>query len=250
MRSPCVTSAARYFCTHSSWNTCRSLLAKWLKFTLGRIGKPRHRAQQSEPPEHKPSAPGSPPSKRPAPRPQQGWFSSEGGGDAHTWGSWRPAWLAHRTGQQREHRPSARPQREGEVTVESVCVGVGGQGGYGTGGVSCQIRIKSGAPWGMSGGAQEMEGQSDTQREAQAEARATRGKPARGQGRSPRSRAVFRSESSFRWLPLRSLPPAQPPSPALASAPDTITPPPSCQLRPVTAPFTRSRLAQRIALPG
>lgn len=49
-----------------------------------------------------------------------------------------------------------------------------------------------------------MEGQRDTQREAQAEARAAGGKPARGQGRSPRSRAVFRSEASFRWLPSSS----------------------------------------------
>ena len=28
MRLPCVTRDAWYFCTHSSWNTCRSLLAK------------------------------------------------------------------------------------------------------------------------------------------------------------------------------------------------------------------------------
>lgn len=28
IRLPCVTRDAWYFCTHSSWNTCRSLLAK------------------------------------------------------------------------------------------------------------------------------------------------------------------------------------------------------------------------------
>lgn len=219
MRSPCVTSDARYFCTHSSWNTCRSRLAKWLKFTLERIGKPRHRAKQSEPPEHKPSVPGSPPPKRPAPQPpprsQQGWLSRKEAmmptqGVMVT----RGAGTQHRTTER--HRLSARPQREGEMmTVESVCAGVGGQGGYRTGGASCQISMKSGDPRGMRGprkwkGRRTPKGKLRQRPERQ-------GANQRGdRERNPRSRAVFMSKSSFLRPPLRSLPPAQPPSPALA----------------------------------
>lgn len=161
----------------------------------------------------------------------------------------RGAGTQHRTTE--GHRLSARPRREGEMTVESVCAGVGGQGGYRTGGVSRQISIKSGPHWGMRG-PRKRKGRG-TPKGSSGRGQSGRGQTSEGAGKGTLGASAFRSKSSFLRPPLRSLPPAQPPSPALAPDNPPQIPsrrPPPARPRPVTGPLTTSHQAQRIPLPG